>query len=136
VFRKLPAPGGLGAGLVAFTPAQLRPGIEIALDTVKFNEIITDADLIITGEGKIDGQSLWGKVPIGIADRAKDNGTPVIAIVGDIGDGLEAIYQRGIAAVFSTNRVAVPFTEARLRAKRDLVATSESIARLLKIAGW
>lgn len=130
------AAGGLGAGLVAFTPAQLRPGIEIILDAVNFSAIIADADLIITGEGKIDGQSLRGKVPVGIADRAKDSGVPVIAIVGDVGEGLEAIYQRGITAVFSTNRVAVPFTEARLRAKRDLVATSESIARLLKIAGW
>lgn len=130
------AAGGLGAGLVAFTPAQLRPGIEIILDAVEFNAVIADADLIITGEGKIDGQSLRGKVPIGIADRAKGSGVPVIAIVGDVGDGLEAIYQRGIDAVFSTNRVAVPFAEARLRAKEDLVATSESIARLLKIAGW
>ncbi len=130
------AAGGLGAGLVAFTPAQLRPGIEIVLEAVNFGEIIAGADLIITGEGKIDGQSLRGKVPVGIADRAKDSGVPVIAIVGDVGDGLEAIYQRGITAVFSINRVAVPFAEARLRAKEDLVATSESIARLLKIAGW
>ncbi|NLC54025.1 MAG: glycerate kinase [Firmicutes bacterium] len=130
------AAGGLGAGLVAFTPAELKPGIEIILDAVEFSAVIADADMIITGEGKIDGQSLRGKVPIGIADRAKDSGVPVIAIVGDVGEGLEAIYQRGITAVFSTNRVAVPFTEARLRAKEDLVATSESIARLLKIAGW
>jgi len=130
------AAGGLGAGLVAFTPAQLRPGIEIILNAVKFSEIISDADLVITGEGKIDGQSLRGKVPIGIAERAKNSGVPVIAVVGDVGDDLEVIYQRGIAAVFSTNQVAVPFSEARLRAKEDLVATSESIARLLKIAGW
>ena len=130
------AAGGLGAGLVAFTPAQLKPGIEIILDAVKFSAIIADADLIITGEGKIDGQSLRGKVPIGIADRAKNSGVPVIAIVGDVGDGLEAIYQRGISAIFSTNRVAVPFSEARLRAHKDLVETSEAIARLFKIAGW
>jgi len=130
------AAGGLGAGLVAFTPAQLKPGIEIILDAVQFGAVITDADLIVTGEGKIDGQSLRGKVPVGIADRAKDSGVPVIAIVGDVGDGLEAIYQRGITAVFSTNRVAVPFSEARFRAKEDLVDTSASIARLLKIAGW
>ena len=130
------AAGGLGAGLVAFTPAQLKPGIEIILDAVSFSAIIADADLIITGEGKIDGQSLRGKVPIGIADRAKNSGVPVIAIVGDVGDGLEAIYQRGISAIFSTNRVAVPFSEARLRANRDLLETSESIARLFKIAGW
>lgn len=130
------AAGGLGAGLVAFTPAQLKPGIEIILDAVSFSAIIADADLIITGEGKIDGQSLRGKVPIGIADRAKNSGVPVIAIVGDVGDGLEAIYQRGISAIFSTNRVAVPFSEARLRAHKDLVETSEAIARLFKIAGW
>jgi glycerate kinase len=130
------AAGGLGAGLVAFASAQLKPGIEIILDAVKFSALIADADLIITGEGKIDGQSLRGKVPIGIADRARDSGVPVIAIVGDVGDGIEAIYQRGISAIFSTNRVAVPFSEARLRAQSDLVETSEAIARLFKIAGW
>lgn len=130
------AAGGLGAGLVSFTPAQLKPGIDIVLDSVNFNDIIADADLIITGEGKIDGQSLRGKVPVGIADRAKTNGVPVIAIVGDVGDQIEEVYKRGIKAIFSINRVAVPFTEARLRSKRDLLETSESIARLLKIAGW
>ena len=130
------AAGGLGAGLVAFTSAQLKPGIEMILDAVKFSALIADADLVITGEGKIDGQSLRGKVPIGIADRARDSGVPVIAIVGDVGDGIEAIYQRGISAVFSTNRVAVSFSEARLRANRDLLETSEAIARLFKIAGW
>ncbi|HEY8344435.1 MAG TPA: glycerate kinase [Bacillota bacterium] len=130
------AAGGLGAGLVAFTPAQLKPGIDIVLDSVNFNDIIADADLIITGEGKIDGQSLRGKVPIGIADRANTSGVPVIAVVGDIGDEIEEVYKRGIKAVFSINRVAIPFTEARRRSKGDLLETSKSIARLLKIAGW
>ena len=66
----------------------LSQSIEIILDAVHFGAVITDADLIVTGEGKIDGQSLRGKVPVGIADRAKDSGVPVIAIVGDVGDGL------------------------------------------------
>mgnify|MGYP001307963438 CR=1 FL=1 len=130
------AAGGLGAGLVSFASAQLKPGIDIVLDSVNFNDVISDADLIVTGEGKIDGQSLRGKVPVGVADRAIKGDVPVIAVVGDVGDQIEEIYKRGIKAIFSINQVAVPFAEARLRSKKDLLETSESIARLLKIAGW
>src|SRR5690554_2836446 len=130
------AAGGLGAGLVAFSSAQLKPGIDIVLDSVNFSEVISDANLIITGEGKIDGQSLRGKVPVGVADRAGKSNVPVIAVVGDVGDEIEAIYKRGIEAIFSINRVAVPFEEARLRSKQDLFDTIQSIARLLKIAAW
>lgn len=126
------AAGGLGAGLVAFAGADLQPGIKIILDTVRFDEMIADAGLIITGEGKIDGQSLRGKVPIGIAERALNAKVPVIALVGDIGQGIDRVYEKGITAVFSINRVAVPFKEARLRCKQDLMAAAEDLMRFAK----
>lgn len=130
------AAGGLGAGLLAFTPAQLKSGIDIILDYVGFNEIIANAHLIITGEGKIDGQSLRGKVPVGIAGRAKQIGIPVIAMVGDIGEDTEAIYEKGIQAILSINRVAVPFEKAKVRSREDLLETAKSLARILQLANW
>jgi glycerate kinase len=130
------AAGGLGAGLVALTGAKLQPGIEIILDCVGFDQLIADAALIITGEGKIDGQSLCGKVPVGIGCRAKKHGIPVIAIVGDIGDGIDPVYQCGINAVFSINRVAAPFEIARLRCKDDLLKTVETIFRFAAALQW
>lgn len=128
------AAGGLGAGLLAFTPARLKSGIDIILDHVGFNEIIAAADLIITGEGKIDGQSLRGKVPIGIAARAKQIGIPVVAMVGDIGEDTEAVYEKGIQAILSINRVAVPFEKAKLRSKEDLLETAKTLARILQLS--
>lgn len=123
------AAGGLGAGFVAFTSAELRAGIKIILDCVRFDEIISDADLIMTGEGKIDGQSLRGKVPVGIAERALKSKVPVIAIVGDVGDDIDLVYEKGISAIFSINRVAVPFDKAKLRCKEDLLETVEAMLR-------
>lgn len=129
------AAGGLGAGLIAFCGAKLQPGIQIILDCVKFDEVIENADLIITGEGKIDGQSLRGKVPVGIAKRASKHNIPVIAIVGNIEDDIKEVYNAGISAVFSTNRKAVPFEEAVKRCREDLLETVESIMRYTKAIG-
>ena len=127
------AAGGLGASLIVFAKAVLQPGIRIILDCVKFDEVIKDADLIITGEGKIDGQSLNGKVPIGVADRALKQKIPVIAVVGDIGDDIELVYDRGISAVFSINKQAIPFEKAKLRCKSDLKETVETLIRFAKV---
>lgn len=127
------AAGGLGAGLLAFFDAKLKPGIDIVLEQVNFDKLSQDADLVITGEGKIDGQSLYGKVPVGIAQRAKKNNIPVIAIVGDVGEGAEMLYRVGLDAIFSINRIAAPFCEIKYRAEQDLLATSIDVARLLKI---
>ena len=129
------AAGGLGAGAVAFLGAQLQSGITTVLDTVGFENEICDADLIFTGEGKLDSQSLRGKVVCGVANRAQKLHVPVIAVVGDVGDNIETVYKQGVAAVFSTNRVAVPFKEAKLWAKRDLQETMDNIMRLLALGG-
>jgi len=123
------AAGGMGAGAAAFLGSGLRPGIETVLDTVGFNEIIRGADLIISGEGRLDTQSLRGKVVIGVARRAKAAGVPLVAIVGDIGDNIEKAYELGVTGIFSINRVAVPYGEARLRAKEDLRLTVDNLMR-------
>jgi glycerate 2-kinase len=76
------AAGGLGAGAIAFLGARLRSGIELVLDLVGFHEAVATADLVVTGEGKLDGQSLRGKAPVGVASAATAHGVPVVALAG------------------------------------------------------
>ena len=127
------AAGGMGGGMVAFFGSTLQMGIETVLDTVGFDNRLKDADLVFSGEGKIDFQSLRGKVVIGVAHRTKKAGVPLIAVVGDIGDKIEGAYKEGVSAVFSINRVAVPFQEARLRCKEDLRLTMDNLMRFLSV---
>jgi len=129
------AAGGMGAGMVAFFGSKLQMGIETVLDTVKFDELLSDADLVITGEGKIDHQSIRGKVVIGIAKRSKEKNVPLVAIVGDIGNGIDKAYELGVSGIFSINRVAVPYKEAKLRAKEDLYLTVDNLMKFLKRLG-
>ena len=128
------AAGGLGAGAVAFWGARLQMGIETVLDAVHFDAQLAKADLVITGEGRIDTQSLRGKVVLGVAKRAKAQNVPVIALVGDVGDGIDSAYEQGVSAVFSINRVALPFDQAVLRSEADLYATVRDIMRFAKIS--
>ncbi|ACL76939.1 glycerate kinase [Ruminiclostridium cellulolyticum] len=126
------AAGAMGAGIVAFLNGSLKPGIETILDLIGFDDKVKDADIIFTGEGKIDGQSLRGKVVIGVAARAAKKDVPVVAIVGDVGDGAEAVYDMGVTAIVSINRVALPFEKAKARSKKDLADTMDMILRLMK----
>ncbi len=126
------AAGGMGGGMVAFFNSRLQMGIETVLDTVHFEQLLDGADFVYTGEGKIDGQSLRGKVVIGVARKAKSKGVKVIAIVGDIGDGVDGAYEEGVTGIFSINRVAVPYKEARTRAKDDLRLTIDNLLRYQK----
>jgi glycerate kinase len=128
------AAGGLGAGILAFLDGTLESGIETVLDTVKFNTLLNGADIVFTGEGKIDGQSLRGKVVVGVARRAKKQNVPVIAVVGDIGDDIDGIYEAGVSAIVSINRVAVPFSVAATRCESDLKETMDTIMRLIKLS--
>lgn len=127
------AAGGMGAGVMALLHATLKPGIDTVLDNVDFDSMLEDADLVLTGEGRIDSQSLRGKVVRGVAGRAKKHDVPVIAIVGDIGDGIEAFYDLGVTAIVSINRVAIPFADARLRCQSDLSLTIDAVMRLMQI---
>lgn len=133
-FSHLPgagAAGGLGFGMAAFCGAQLRMGIDAVLDAVGFDSLLPGTDVVFTGEGKIDSQSAWGKVVSGVAARCRKAGVPVVAVVGQIGQGFEEMYQQGLTAVFSINRAAQPFAESRFHAGENLALTMENIARLL-----
>ena len=133
-FSHLPgagAAGGLGFGMAAFCGAQLRMGIDAVLDAVGFDSLLPGTDVVFTGEGKIDSQSARGKVVSGVAVRCRKAGVPVVAVVGQIGQGFEKMYQQGLTAVFSINRAAQPFAESRFHAGENLALTMENIARLL-----
>lgn len=133
-FSHLPgagAAGGLGFGMAAFCGAQLRMGIDAVLDAVGFDSLLPGTDVVFTGEGEIDSQSARGKVVSGVAVRCRKAGVPVVAVVGQIGQGFEEMYQQGLTAVFSINRAAQPFAESRFHAGENLALTMENIARLL-----
>ena len=125
------AAGGMGGGMKAFFGANLEMGIDVVLNTTGFEKLAENADMIFTGEGKIDTQSLRGKVVIGVARRAKKMNIPVVAVVGDIGDDISQAYDEGVSGIFSINRVAVPYKEARVRAKSDMSLTMDNIMRFM-----
>lgn len=127
------AAGAMGAGMMAFFGSRLKMGIETVLDTVHFDNMIQDADFIFTGEGKLDSQSLRGKAISGIAKRAKKQGKPVIAIVGGCQDPeIEKVYETGVTAVFSINRLPQDFEISRYYSEENLKYTMDNITRLMK----
>jgi glycerate kinase len=123
------AAGGLGAGLVAFLDAELKQGIEIVLDIVNFDQRLNDIDLIITGEGMLDGQTIYGKTPIGVAKRAQKYEIPVIAIAGSLGEGVEKVLQKGIDSYFSIVDKPDSLDEIINRSDKLLADLSEQIIR-------
>ena len=114
------AAGGMGAGAVAFLDAQLKKGIDILLDAADFNKKATDADLIITGEGRLDFQSVSGKVISGIAKRSAMLGRPVIAICGSRGDGAEEIMSLGVSELYFSCESEKTFDEIIKTCREDL----------------
>ncbi|NCC07245.1 MAG: glycerate kinase [Clostridia bacterium] len=129
------AAGGMGAGVVAFLGGELKQGIDAVLDVVGYDEMLDGADVVFTGEGRIDEQSLHGKVVVGVAGRAAKRGVPVVAIVGCIEPGAEGAYDMGVSAIFSTNRRPEPFETARLKCTQTLEATIGDVLRLWKARG-
>ncbi len=123
------AAGGMGAGCVAFFDAILHSGIDVVLNTVHFDEMLDNCSMVLTGEGRIDGQSIHGKVITGIARRAQKFGIPVVAIVGSIADGAEAMYDVGVSAIFSINPRPEPFSIARQHAFENLRHSAQNIFR-------
>ena len=126
------AAGAFGAGCVAFFGAELKAGIDAVLDLVGFDDMLSNTDMVFTGEGRIDGQSLRGKVVIGVAARAKKQNVPVTAIVGDVMDDAYSAYDMGVTAIFSTNRQAIASSEAKKRSRQDYIRTMEDILRFCK----
>ena len=125
------AAGGMGAGCMAFLGARMRSGIEAVLDLVDFDAQIDSADLVITGEGRIDSQSVHGKVISGIAKRTQPRGVPLVAIVGSIAPDAQEAYELGITAMFGIDRTAKAFTEYAAESAAYYRATLEDVLRLL-----
>ncbi len=107
------AAGGLGASLIAFLDAELRPGIEIIIEIVKLEQAIKDTDLVITGEGKIDSQTIYGKTPIGVAKIAKKYNVPVIAVAAIISDDADIVHQYGIDNLIKVSEPPISLTEPK-----------------------
>ena len=129
------AAGGMGAALLAFFGAKLRPGIAIVVETVGLEAMIQEADLVITGEGRIDSQSIHGKTPVGVAAVAKRYGKPVIGIAGSLSNDVDVVHEYGIDAVFSVLSQVGTLEEALTHAAANLRAVSRNIAAALKLAG-
>ncbi|WP_020560728.1 glycerate kinase [Thiofilum flexile] len=106
------AAGGLGAGLLGFCPATLKPGIDLILDAMQFDALVKDADLVITGEGRLDYQTAYGKTPLGVAQRAKRYGIPVIAVAGALSTDAIELNKLGIDAAFSITPRPMSLSEA------------------------
>lgn len=121
------AAGGLGAGMLAFADAELKPGIELLLDSVGFDRMLQGADLVITGEGRLDGQSLAGKVPVGVARRAKAKGVPCIALCGCIGPEAEQVRGCGIDAYYASSDGSRSFEEVKKSCREDLAALAAAV---------
>ena len=126
------AAGAMGAGIIAFAGGRLQSGISTVLDLIGFEKMLEGTDLVFTGEGRIDSQSLDGKVISGIAQRAKKQNVPVVCVVGSVGDGIEGAYDMGVSAIFSINQKAEAFETARYKSAQNLKATMENILRLIK----
>ncbi|WP_445000294.1 glycerate kinase [Halomonas mongoliensis] len=131
--RDLPgagAAGGMGFAARAFLGAELTPGIELIMAQAGFEALLADADLVITGEGQLDGQSLAGKTPIGVARAARAQGVPVAVLAGRLAPGWQAAYEEGITAAFALADGPMPLEEALARCAELLADRAESTVRL------
>ena len=127
------AAGGMGAAMLAFFGATLKPGIEIVTAAVDLDTHVRDADLVITGEGRIDFQTVHGKTPIGVARVAKRHGKPVIGIAGSLGAEVGVVHAHGIDAVFSVLGKPCTLDEALRDAAANVELTARNVAAVLRI---
>lgn len=125
------AAGGLGGGLMAFLGARLRPGVDIVIDAVRLIDRMRGCALVVTGEGRMDGQTVFGKTPAGVARAAKKLGLPVIAICGSLGEGVENVHGVGIDAYFSALEEPVREEELPRRGPAMLERCAEQVGRLI-----
>ncbi|WAJ40001.1 glycerate kinase [Pseudomonas sp. GOM7] len=134
-FPGVGAAGGLGFAARAFLKASFRPGIALVAELSGLAEAVAGADLVITGEGRMDAQTLHGKTPMGVAKVAQVAGVPVIALAGSLGDGYQALYDAGIEAAFSLAPGPLSLEQAMAGAAAELEARAVDIARLWRLAG-
>ncbi|MDR9892177.1 glycerate kinase [Pseudenterobacter timonensis] len=127
------AAGGMGAALCAFCGAQLRQGIEIVTDALRLDKAVADADLVITGEGRIDSQTIHGKVPVGVAKVAKRYNKPVIGIAGSLTADVGVVHQHGLDAVFSVIYTICSLEDALENAAANVRMAARNIAATIQI---
>jgi glycerate kinase len=127
------AAGGLGAGLVAFAGATLESGVALVAEACGLADMIRDADLVITGEGKIDAQSAGGKTPVGVASIAKRLNVPVIAFAGALGEGYQGLCALGLDAIFGICPAPMSIEQAMAETEKNLANTAENVARTFQI---
>lgn len=127
------AAGGLGSAACGFLNATLKSGIETVLDLIDFDRMLEGVDVVVTGEGRIDWQSAFGKVPSGIGMRCKNKGIPAVAIVGGMGKGAEKIYEFGVESIIPTINGAMDIDEALERAEELYQGAAERMFRFLKV---
>jgi glycerate kinase len=123
------AAGGLGGGMFAFLNASLKKGVDIVLDTVDFDQKLENADLVITGEGQIDFQTVFSKAPIGVAKASKAKNIPVVGLSGSLGTNYELVHKHGIDAVFSITNSPMTLQESSDNAYELISKASEEIMR-------
>ncbi|QLH63607.1 glycerate kinase [Serratia symbiotica] len=128
------AAGGMGAALLGMLEARLRPGIEIVIEALRLEEAVRGADLVITGEGRLDSQSIHGKTPIGVARVAKRHGLPVIGIAGSLAPDYQVVHLHGIDAAFSVLDRIVTLEEALAGSAHNLEVTARNVAAVWRLA--
>jgi glycerate 2-kinase len=126
------AAGGLGAGMVAFLGASLRPGVDIVLEAVSFREKLEGADLVLTGEGQMDFQTVFSKAPIGVAKLADDRGIPVVGISGSLGSDYQKVHEHGIDAAFAITNRPMTLDEASANVAELITDSAEQVMRTLR----
>lgn len=124
------AAGGIGGGLTAVLGAKFSPGIEVVMQAAGLNDILSQIDLVLTGEGRTDRQTVYGKVPVGVAKLAATQGIPVVCLSGSLGEGYQEVLNHGISAVFSVIPHPMSLEEAISDAARNIRETAEMIVRL------
>ena len=127
------AAGGLGAGLMGFLDAKLQKGIDIVIKYSNLEEKLKDADLVITGEGSIDGQTRFGKTPYGVVTVAKKYNIPTVAIAGNVGEDIDILYDYGFDAIFCILQKVDTLDSAIKNGGKNVEKTMENVARLLKV---
>lgn len=127
------AGGGLAAGLNIFCNARIKAGAEMVLSILKFEDLLKDCDLLVTGEGRMDSQSSQGKVPVGVSKVAKDQGVPVIAVVGGVTGEVEDLYEMGIDLIVPILDRPMDLKEAMADVDRLLFEAGKRIARIIKL---
>ena len=132
-FREVPgagAAGGLGMGLMVFLKAKMIPGIDVVIKATNLVADLKDADLVFTAEGRIDRQSAMGKVPTGVALKAKEFGSPVIALAGEVADDYRVVFEQGIDAVLSTAPGPISLEQSMAEAEKLIANAAECAMKL------